>query len=177
MRPRVDPVSGPGCVWQARPAFWGGMDAESLELIRTLLRERRVLTLGVVVGGAPVLGLLPFALADDATLLVHASRLARHTRGLSAGGKAAVLVHGPDGPGVDPLQVPRLSLDVEIAVLEKTQEPFARGRSAYLSRFPEAEVTFTLPDFQLFALRPRSGRLVAGFGRAWDVTPEDLSTP
>jgi hypothetical protein len=150
------------------------MTDEALLLTAALLRERRVLTVGLVVGGAPVLGLLPFVLTDEATLLVHGSRLARHSRALAAGGMAAVLVHEPDVPGVDPLQVPRLSLEVETSVLEKTGEAFSRGRSVYLARFPEGEVTFSLPDFQLFALRACSGRLVAGFGRAWDVSREEL---
>ena len=152
------------------------MIAEHLKLLSSLLRERRVLTLGVVVAGEPVLGLLPFALsADGSTFLVHASRLARHSRGLAAGGMAAVLLHHPDEPGVDPLQVPRLTLEVEVRALEKGSQAFAEGRASYLSRFPEAEVTFTLADFELYALKARAGRLVAGFGRVETVSLADLA--
>ncbi len=151
------------------------MNAEERQLLRSLLRERRVLTLGVVVGAAPVLGLLPFAAtADGSAVLVHASALARHTRGLVPGSSAAVLIHAPDAPGAAPLQVPRLTLDVEVQPLSRGTPAFDEGRAVYLTRFPEAEVTFGLGDFQLFALRVRSGRLVAGFGRAHDVSVADL---
>ena len=144
-------------------------------MLRRLLRERRVLTLGVVIDAHPVLGLLPFAMTPDGSAaLVHASKLARHSRGLVAGAAAAVLVHDPDSPGADVLQVARLTLDVEVQPLARETPAFDEGRAAYLARFPEAEVTFGLGDFQLFALRVQSGRLVAGFGRARDVSAADL---
>ena len=149
------------------------MTSDERSVLNALLREQRVLTLGVVVEGAPVLGLLPFARASDGAVLVHASRLAKHTQGLRPGARAAVLVHAPDTG--DALQVPRLTLDVEVHGLTPQTPAFDEGRAAYLARFPEAEVTFGLGDFALFALRPRGGRLVVGFGRARDVGPDDLT--
>jgi heme iron utilization protein len=151
------------------------VDSQHLQLMASLLRERSVLTLGVVVAGAPVLGLLPFAVSpSQAALLVHASRLARHTRGLWTGAPASALIHAPDAPGVDPLQVPRLTLDVEVRLLERHAPAFSQERERYLARFPEAEITFTLGDFQLFALAIHAGRLVAGFGRAFDATKDQI---
>ncbi len=62
------------------------MNQEDTTLLRDLLLGQRVLSLGVLVDGAPYVGLLPFALAKDRrALLVHASSLARHTRGLVEG--------------------------------------------------------------------------------------------
>jgi len=48
-------------------------------------------------------------------------------------------------------------------------DPVARASMAqaiYRARFPEAEPTFALGDFQFVRLLPRSTRFVAGFGRA-----------
>src|SRR5512135_431833 len=73
------------------------MNAEDTTLLRQLLHGSRVLALGVLVDGAPYVGLLPYASsADHRALLVHASGLARHSRGLGDGAPFSALVHGPE---------------------------------------------------------------------------------
>jgi len=149
------------------------VNAADAALLRELLEVPRVAALGVLVEGAPYVGLVPFAVAADRqALLIHASRLARHTRGLLAGAPFSALVHAPEAAGADPLQLPRVTFVGTVAPLSGADEVEARAR--YLARFPEAEQTFALPDFALHALRIREGRLVAGFARARDVSPGDL---
>jgi hypothetical protein len=49
---------------------------------------------------------------------------------------------------------------------------------AFLDRFPEAAMTLQLPDFTLYRLEIRGGRMVLGFGRALNLSKEhfrDLS--
>ena len=49
------------------------MEEEELSLVRKLLTESRVLSLGVLVDGKPHVGLLPFVAATDyRSALVHA---------------------------------------------------------------------------------------------------------
>jgi putative heme iron utilization protein len=151
------------------------VNAADTALLRELLEVPRVAALGVLVDGAPYVGLVPFAVAAGRqALLVHASRLARHTRGLVAGAPFSALVHAPEAPGADPLQLPRVTFLGAVAPLAGAEEEDARAR--YLARFPAAEQTFVLPDFALYALRIREGRLVAGFARARDVSPGDLQS-
>jgi hypothetical protein len=139
------------------------------------LLSQRVLALGVLVDGAPYVGLLPFATTADATaLLVHASSLARHSRGLAPGAPFSALLHSPDLPGADPLQVARVTFVGVVEPLAAGTPAHADARARYLARFPGSAQTFALPDFTLHALRIRSGRLVEGFARARDVSPEDL---
>ena len=65
----------------------------TIEALRELLDGQRVLSLAVLVDGAPCAGLLPFAaLPERNGVLIHASRLARHSRGLAAHGRASVLL-------------------------------------------------------------------------------------
>ena len=150
------------------------MRPEDAALLRDLLAVSRVAALGVLVEGAPYVGLVPFAAAADRqALLVHASRLARHARGLVAGAPFSALLHAPDAPGADPLQLPRVTFLGAVVPLVPGSDDDARGR--YLTRFPGAEQTFALPDFALYALRIREGRLVAGFARARDVSTADLA--
>ncbi|MCU0621053.1 MAG: pyridoxamine 5'-phosphate oxidase family protein [Gemmatimonadales bacterium] len=144
--------------------------------LAALLEQRRVLALGVLVDGAPHVGLLPFARSSDGTtLMVHASRLARHARGLAAGAPFSALVHADDDREADPLQVARATLEGTVEPLPRGTSAYAEARARYLARLPSSAVTFELGDFQLYALRVERGRLVLGFAQALDVLPEDLA--
>jgi hypothetical protein len=145
-------------------------------LIRSLLDDERVLSLAVLVDGAPVAGLLPFVpLPDYSGVMVHASRLSRHTAGLSAGARAAVLLHEQDGPEKDPLQIKRATFECDVHPLQRDSDAWAAGRGRYVERFPGSRITFRLGDFTLFLLEFRQGLLVAGFGRAIDIAPRDIA--
>jgi putative heme iron utilization protein len=151
------------------------MNDESRRRLKELLSSQRVLSLSVLVDGEPHIGLLPYALAPDFTgALVHASKLARHSRGLQPGASFSLLVHAPDSPDSDPLQLPRVTLNGDVRVVGTDAADFARLRDAYLRRLPEAEITFELADFSLYELRFRDGRFVEGFAAAVNVTSEDL---
>lgn len=149
------------------------MDDEAKQLLRDLLTGSRVVCVAVLAENRPVAGLLPFVpAADGSALLVQASRLAKHSRGLSAGAPWSGLIHARDAEDADPLQLPRVTL-------EGTVEPVppdgvGAARAAYLARFPTAEITAGLGDFTFHRLRIEGGRLVAGFGRAFNLSAASL---
>jgi len=152
------------------------MNPEDRALLRELLETPRVLALGVLLDGVPYVGLLPFALAPDhRSLLVHASGLARHTRGLGDGAPWSALIHRAETDSPDPLQVPRVTFQGTVQRLEPGTPEHDTGRAVYERRFPDSAQTFELADFGLYALRIASGRFVAGFARARDVSPGDLA--
>lgn len=145
-------------------------------LIRGLLDGERVLSLAVLVDGAPLAGLLPFVpLPDYSGVMIHASRLSRHTAGLADGARAAVLLHEQDGPEKDPLQIKRVSFECDVVPLARETEAWQAGRERYLARFPGSRITFRLRDFTLYRLEFRQGLLVAGFGRAMEIAPKDVA--
>lgn len=145
-------------------------------LIRSLLDGERILSLAVLVDGAPFTGLLPFVpLPGYSGVMIHASRLSRHTAGLTDGARAAVLLHEQDGPDKDPLQIKRASFECEVRPLVRESEAWVAGRERYLERFPGSRITFRLRDFTLYRLEFRQGLLVAGFGRAMDIAPKDIA--
>ena len=138
------------------------MDRAVLDAIRDLLHGARVLSLAVLVDGDPEAALLPFAHRDDyGAVFVQASGLARHTRGLQAGARVGVLVHANDTPDADPMQLPRLSVQATVAVLDRDSPAYAA-----------AAVTLQLGDFSLYELRFGRGRYVEGFARAFNVGPD-----
>ena len=152
------------------------MQAEDKEILRALLSESRVLSLGVVVDGEPHVGLLPFIVDPDLqSAFVHASDLARHSRGLVQGAAFRVLIHEADDPEGDPLQVARVTISGTVDQLARTDGEYPRLRRAYIDRFPTSERTFLLGDFYLYRLNFERGRLVAGFARAVNLRPESFA--
>jgi hypothetical protein len=150
------------------------MEPLERDLLRALLTRERLLSLGVLVDGKPVVGVMPFlALPDGRSLLVHASRLARHSQGLQAGAPFGAAVQVPDDPDRDPLRVPRFTFEGRVEALSNGGEAEA-ARKAWLSRFASAAMTVELGDFTFWRLRIEGGRLVVGFGRALNIGPSQL---
>ena len=151
------------------------MQPQQAELLRSLLVQQRVLSLAVVADDRPVIGLLPFALsADGRALVIHASRLARHTAGLGVGAPFDALVHEPVTGDVDPLQVRRVTLRGKVRAFAEHDAARAADRAVYLAKFPEAEPITALGDFAFFRLEITGGRLVSGFGGAINLTARTL---
>jgi putative heme iron utilization protein len=144
--------------------------------IRALLDEQRVLALAVDLDGVPYAGLLPFAvLPDRSGLLVNASKLARHSQGLSAGARAGVLIHEQDGPDKNPMQIERLTFECVVHPLERDSAEWEKQRDGFLEKFPKSRLTFKMRDFTLYRLTFRQGLYVAGFGQAIDIEPGDIA--
>lgn len=149
------------------------MDPAAVAALRALIVTERILTLAVVVDGVPVAAVLPYAPAADLTaLLVQASGLARHTRGLIEGAAVGVAIHVPATPDRDALQIPRLAVQAAVRVLPRGSAAFDEAAGRLIARFPAAATTLALPDFQLCALDLGRGRYVEGFARALNVGPE-----
>jgi hypothetical protein len=151
------------------------MSPEQLAVVRQLITESRVVSLALIVEDAPVIGLLPFvATPDFRALVVHASSLARHSKGLHDGAQFDALLHEPVVGDVDPLRVKRLTLRGPVHVPEPGTPPHDALRHLYLLKYPEAELMTTLGDFAFYVLPIAGGRLVTDFGAAANVTADTL---
>ena len=147
------------------------MERDQLVLLRDLLRGQRLLALAVVVEGEPVAGLVPYLASPDlGALVVHVSALARHSRGLVDGAAWSGVVHVPDGPHVDPLQVPRLVLQGHARRLTDPDVAAAIARH-WTARYPGASATVGLGDFAFVSLDLEGGRLIGGFAQALNLGP------
>ena len=148
------------------------MRQEEQKILKHLLSETRVLSLGVLVDGQPHVGLLPFVVERDyVSALVHASQLARHSRGLQPGSSFSVLIHSDDQEK-DPLKVPRVTISGTVQHVAQVDQDYEASRQFYIDRFPASEQTFFLGDFNLYRLHFKWGRLVSGFARATTLSPE-----
>ena len=149
------------------------MDPATLRSLHTLLTSQRVLSLAVLVDGAPETGLLPYALRPDfGAVYVQASGLARHARGLQPGAQVGVLIHASDTPEADPMQLTRLAVQAVVNVIPRDSDAFTAAGERLVARFPAAAMTLGLGDFSLYELAFGRGRFVQGFARAVNVGPE-----
>ena len=149
------------------------MERQVLEAIRDLMASHRVLGLAVVVDGEAEASLLPYAVRPDyGAVYVQASGLARHSRGLQPGARVGVLIHENDEPEADPLQTKRMAVQATVTVLDRESDAFAAARDLFVARFPGAEMTLSLGDFNLYELQFGRGRYVAGFAQAFNLGPD-----
>lgn len=151
------------------------MTPGDLHELALLLRTRRLAALGTLHDGQPHVSMALYAPAPDlAAFYLHLSRLALHTRDLHANPACGLMVSEPDTETRNPLTLGRISLQGQASLLAEDAPEFGAAKAAYLARFPFAAINFTLPDFGLFKLTPSSARYVAGFGRIFDLSVEDL---
>ncbi len=152
------------------------MTADQIADLQSLLSGQQVLSLAVLVDDAPYAGLLPYALRTDfQAALIHASGLARHSRGLRDGAPFGVLIHEPATASADALQIRRVSLQGAVSKVAKGTPEYDDGRDAYLERFPSSATTFGLGDFDLYWLSFERGRFVSGFAQAVNLNPDNLA--
>ena len=151
------------------------MKPDQIEALRELITGQRMLTIAVAADGIPYAGLLPYAFSQEPLgLVVHVSRLARHSRGLSDGAAFAAVIHRPDDGSADALQIERVSLQGTAHLLTRGTPGHGAARELYLKRFPHGAVTFGLGDFELYHLEPEAGRYVTGFAASVNLNPSNL---
>lgn len=151
-------------------------DNAARTLARDLVAGARFGAIGVLhpVSGAPHVARIALAPATGGGLLALVSGLALHTRALAVAPQAGVLLGEPGAKG-DPLTQPRLSLSVTARFVEP-EEARAQGlRAHWLALHPKARIYADLPDFRFVHLAPTGALLNGGFGRAFELTAEDLA--
>jgi heme iron utilization protein len=88
--------------------------------------------------------------------------------------RVSLLIAEADDRRPDPQTLGRVSIRGVAEILPRTNPDYAQIKNIYLERFPEAEQVFSLGDFNLWRIKPKGGRFVAGFGRAFNLSPETL---
>ena len=131
----------------------------------------REVTLGTLdpADGYPTTRRVNLLIGPGGIPLTFISALAAHTVALHADPRCSLLV-GEVGKG-DPVAHPRVALKCQAEWLPTTD---AR-RATWLTVHPKAQLYIDLPDFSFVALRPVSASFVAGFGRAYALSAEQLA--
>jgi heme iron utilization protein len=146
------------------------------EQLRSLLHSQRVASLGTISDeGAAFVSMVPYALEQHlGCVVIHVSDLAEHTRNLQARPRLSLMVMRSEVAGELVHALPRVTLDGTASVLKPDTQPWQVCRTAYLERFPEAEMMTQLPDFKFVAIEVKGARHVAGFGSARSIDAEEV---
>src|SRR6185369_14984982 len=148
------------------------MDSETAGLLKKLIDGERVAHLGTVRGGAPMVSMtLYMAERDYSAFYVHVSRLAWHTQDMMQDGRVALSISESDDRRPDPFTLMRVTIRGEATQM------ISGPKDAWLGRFPEQAINFTLADFSFWRITPRDARFVAGFGRIRNISATELRRP
>jgi hypothetical protein len=72
------------------------------------------------------------------------------------------------------LTLARVSIRGVVEILARGEPGYTPIKSFYLERFPASEPLFKLSDFELWQIIPKGARYIAGFAKAYNLTPEGL---
>ena len=145
-------------------------------LAKTLIRTARHASLATLEGrdGFPSASLAALATDSDGTPHILMSRLSNHTRNLLADPRASLLI-GDIGKG-DALAHPRITLFARARELKRASPEHSRMRHRFLAKNPKAALYVDFGDFLFMAFDLERASLNGGFGKAFELTREDVLT-
>jgi len=151
------------------------MDAQSEKLLAHIIRNTRIASLATLRDDAPQVSMVAYVTNDDFSLYhIFVSRLAQHTVDMQKDKRVALLIAEPDDSREDPQTLARVSIRGTAEIVQNGEPGYTPLRDQYLARFPQAEQLFQLADFNFWRIKPKGGRFVAGFAKAYNITPETL---
>lgn len=150
-------------------------DAEAISLAKTLIHTARhgALAVNDDETGFPQVSRVQLSTDVDGSLVTLVSSLAPHTRGMIANPFCSILV-GEPGKG-DPLAHPRITLFARAEKIARGTETHTRLRHRHLARHPKASLYADFGDFSFFRLSAMRASLNGGFGRAYELSADDLA--
>jgi heme iron utilization protein len=157
--------------------------ARATEALAFLRENIKTLQLGTVSGvGAPDCSVAPWvpatvgAVGVSAALYIYVSELSAHTANMRGNGRASALLIEDETTAAHLLARRRLTLHCTAEFLGREHLEFSGAMAAFRTRFGAVMTQLErMHDFHLVRLTPQAGRLVAGFGQAYDVDAQDWS--
>ena len=151
------------------------MNSQSEKLLARIIRSARVAALGTLRDDAPLISMVAFVPADDFSFFyIHVSRLAQHTVDMMKDKRMGLLIAEADDGRADPQTLARFSIRGSAEIMQNGEPGYTPVKNKYIERFPESAPLFKLEDFGIWRIKPKGGRFVAGFGKAYNLTPEAL---
>jgi heme iron utilization protein len=140
-----------------------------VDSLKKLIHGERLAHLGTLRGGAPMVSMTLYMTEPDlSAFYVHVSRLAWHTQDMLQDGRVALSIGETDDRRADPFTLMRVTIRGDAAQMKDGP------KDAWLARFPEQAINFTLADFSFWRITPRDARFVAGFGKIHNLSAAEL---
>ena len=121
--------------------------------------------------GVPEASYSPSIMDESSNFYVHVSELASHTSNLRDSARASVLIIEDESSAENLLARKRVAYQCSASLIERHSDQWESVVDQFEEKFGKI-IGFlrTMEDFHLFKLTPTSGRLVLGFGQAYDVS-------
>lgn len=127
--------------------------------------------------GIPNASYAPFVIDESKNIYIYVSGLSTHTQNLYTVPRASVLFIEDEFQTRQIFARRRLTFDCTATFVDRDAELWNQIVNHFEVRFGEIiELFRDLPDFRIFRLTPSKGRFVIGFGAAYEVDPNNLST-
>jgi len=138
---------------------------------RQLVDARETLLLSTVNADTrPEISYAPYIRDRAGDFVIFVSELAAHTGNLLRRGEAAVMFIESEASSRNPFARQRVILQCRAQEVAREERRYPLLLASLEERFGETVALLrSLPDFHLIILSPRSGRYVAGFGKAYQI--------
>lgn len=151
------------------------MDTTSASTLARLIRTQRTAALATLRQGNPLVTMVLYApAADFSAFYLHISRLAYHTQDIQKDPRVSLMMAEADTGRGNPQMLARVSLRGEAVVMTSDTADYETAQTLYLQRFPAARQTFGFADFSLYRIQPVAIRYVAGFGKIFNLSLDEL---
>lgn len=124
--------------------------------------------------GAPSVTRIAFGATKNGQILSLISDLSAHSKRLRSNPRCGLLIGEPPAKG-DPLAFARMSIAAEVRFLSRGNSDHTERRAAWLKAHPKSALYVDFGDFNFIEFTPLHTDLNGGFGKAYRLTPEDLS--
>lgn len=156
----------------ASPLAEGQEFAEAQAGYEALLNEFQSIQLGTAdQTGVPEASYSPSIVDEGRNFYVHVSELSSHTSNLRDSARASVLIIEDESTAENLFARKRVAYQCSASLIERHSDQWESVIDQFEEKFGKI-VGFlkTMEDFHLFKLTPTSGRLVLGFGQAYDIS-------
>lgn len=124
--------------------------------------------------GNPNVSYAPFALLDDG-YYVLISQIAKHARNLLENPKVSLMMIEDEAASKTIYARKRLTFEANVVIVERETARWQEAVVGLKDRFGEiVDGLSGLEDFKMFRLEPTQGLFVKGFGKAFQVSSDDL---
>ena len=150
-------------------------DDEAIELAGSLICNAMhgVLAAHDAASAHPHVSRIQLSISDQGNLVTLISSLSSHTKCLLADPVCSILI-GEPGKG-DPLAHPRISVPLLANPVDRQSPAHQLLRASHLRHYPKAELYVDFGDFSFFELEPQGAALNGGFGKAYELTREEIT--
>ena len=152
------------------------MSKQATESYNQLIANARSVQLATVdTEGRPDVSYAPVLIEEDRSLYILVSELSKHTANLQNTGVASAMLIEDEAAAAQLFARRRVTYDCQVETIERESKAWIEIVDRMQAQHGDIiKGLRQLEDFHLIRLAPQSGRLVVGFGQAFDVSGQKM---